>query len=909
MKASTNISVKPIKTIKFGDFRGLDTQSSPLDAKPSRSVLMYNLINDNGINHKRPGYERLPVFSEGLTKVFTYNYVRNNESTYAILMVFENEDSGKKLTTIKCYSPSFSLIGSVGFYSLLESEVNFYQQGSLIYCISEKHALGLSGLYVLDLSGLSLDTQVFISSSIDMADHVYIPKTTIGINRSGDTTDTRTSFEPLNMLTKKRVNTCLGGTANSIYLLDTEIDIDQDIRITIDYILNDVTYRVYAINNNSSGLSTSLYTTNADFSQVGENLIGSLYLLDGEYIGIQLTSAYAPVLAGSDNISVEYTANDSGGLQEMINQIEGTTFGVVFSETANVGRLFLSGNKNYPNYVFFSAMDDFSYFPAYNYTIVGGQSKITGLQRLSDSTLAIYKEYNGNDPTIYYMTSATQTADDYSLYTAVFPVTAGTVGETAINSRVFGNLVGDTLFFSKNGVFALTPGSNLSTERYVKERSTLINNELKTLNATNVSACVFKNRYYLSFPEEGFIYIADANYKYSQSNLNPDTTFEYEWWKWNITARRIFVINDKLYFTNGNYLYHFVEERTDRELTTLSSGVLGISTDGDNGEVSVAYSSSYTMHNGDLIYIGDTSTTYQIADELKDPHYSVDNPTAFYEYPRIDTTTISGVYSDNLGVVDTGLVLYENMPVYVKPGGNAPVNNAENGRSYIHNLILENNKPYSFQLINSLGEIQTLSNSKYAIYGIIENASFFVCDLDEANHCFHLKRFKDDTTCLYSPAKQYHNETSYTYSVGLSKRTHYEPIVSEWFSSITALGANNLRKTLRAITVMNGDRIPGNFEFGYDTKVSYLQYIYQTHSFADYLNRYQIRGDKVFNFESMSFEEFTFDGSFATSYRKRIKTKDFNYIQFKWKSDTEGDAALSSFNVEFSVNGKTRGVE
>ena len=57
MRARTNIALKNRYTATLTDFKGVDLNTSPLRVAPNRASSMKNFICDNGILHKRPGWE------------------------------------------------------------------------------------------------------------------------------------------------------------------------------------------------------------------------------------------------------------------------------------------------------------------------------------------------------------------------------------------------------------------------------------------------------------------------------------------------------------------------------------------------------------------------------------------------------------------------------------------------------------------------------------------------------------------------------------------------------------------------------------------------------------------------------------------------------------------------------------
>lgn len=293
------------------------------------------------------------------------------------------------------------------------------------------------------------------------------------------------------------------------------------------------------------------------------------------------------------NIVIKYYAK----CEDNSNKIRKCKIPFKFGSEGQTNRLFLTGNEDNRNVQYWS--DDISsdkdynellYFPELNYSIVGDKGNaITGYMRLTDSSAAIFKGRSANEPTIYYMTGNLQSSYDsngnLSYAIDVFSIKSGSVGETIINRNSTSNLAEDNLILTENGVFGLVlNNSNVTvTERYVRERSRLINGRLLSgqYNLEKACAIEYNNRYYLAVGgEENGCFIADARYKTSVDD-DIDGSYNYEWWYWdNIPAKKFYEIDGKLIFTNNNgSLYIFDNEKTDREHLHVEDNIFTIASD------------------------------------------------------------------------------------------------------------------------------------------------------------------------------------------------------------------------------------------------------------------------------------------------------------------------------------------
>ena len=56
MRISTGVSKKARNQLTLEGFKGVDFSSSPLNVSTNRASSMRNLINENGVNKKRSGW-------------------------------------------------------------------------------------------------------------------------------------------------------------------------------------------------------------------------------------------------------------------------------------------------------------------------------------------------------------------------------------------------------------------------------------------------------------------------------------------------------------------------------------------------------------------------------------------------------------------------------------------------------------------------------------------------------------------------------------------------------------------------------------------------------------------------------------------------------------------------------------
>lgn len=182
-------------------------------------------------------------------------------------------------------------------------------------------------------------------------------------------------------------------------------------------------------------------------------------------------------------------------------------------------RIFLSGNPDTPNTLYWSALNEPTYFPADNHMQDGvdEDAPITGLLPVAN-TLMVLKGDTKQDGSVYYHTKEL-TGDDG--YAATFPYTKGLNGIGCLGACV--NFLDDPVFVSRLGVEAV---GQLSTrlERAIEHRSSLIDAKLCNLDLSKAQLEEWNG--YLVLLVEGKIFLADSRQRYTH-----DTgVMQYEWY-------------------------------------------------------------------------------------------------------------------------------------------------------------------------------------------------------------------------------------------------------------------------------------------------------------------------------------------------------------------------------------------
>ena len=554
MRVSKKIGHKERRRFALDSFGGVDFGSSPLLCDPHRSTDAVNFIGDHGINRKRHGWEQVEYFSE---KIVCIAQVADDTvivvTDSSLMKLVEEKPKGWNLDYTKKHGVTVS-----------DKVTAVHFNGRLFF-------IGC-GAWYYDFSSTEF-SQI-------TADDYYIPTTTIDIDPVG-VADKRATKDMPNLLTNFRINNITGGEEDSIWHLDAAVSL---ISYREEVVLIEVTIK--RDQNTIIGICDE-YKEN-DFAQIWESEeiteIGYIATDTPKEGMSELLLEIPTVLSGvSNNISVKFPAKS-----QLINPYRGnigTTFGI---NGAN-DRLFVAGHPDHPNVIFFSEIDDPTYFPdQYTISVGSSNSKIVGLLRLSDTTMAVFKEPSANDVSLYYIRGRYESIynDDGSIKKTlpVFSISAEGFYDAPVNAHACLNFHGDSMFVSKNGVYGIEAQQNISADiRVARDRGLAISSRLSSKDLSNAVAIAHGSRCYIS-DGYGGCYVADAAYKYVPDGA---LSYNYEWWYWdNVPARVFAIVNDEVWFgTEDKRICRFSDGYMDVKWNIFDSGMVTIYDANGNEEI------------------------------------------------------------------------------------------------------------------------------------------------------------------------------------------------------------------------------------------------------------------------------------------------------------------------------------
>ena len=552
-------------TKKYQGLLGVDYSHDITEIDPRRTPTGLNIISDEGANPvKRLGWRVIKephavingrsmasigkilriVTKEGVDE-YNGEYEMPDLWVISVLGVFYLHHP-----TDSHYSTGYNVTQLYGIPSyedekqLIKNCVAFSFNGNL-YCMLSTEGGNPLGMYKL----WDMETDLAGFTRVDQAATAYVPEVTIGLSNKGIG---GTSLEPINLLTPRRkFSFSADGTSRVFYLYPEDIRNDpKNMYIIAD---GDYTFKAEVLEDGVWNDWTQYVTHPVSSSAVTGRGLNRDGVAEDFKLGrcwITFSTEHIPPAAvnGVDNVRITFTQFDNtqistdpivaqGLYKESLKDLLTAKAVGIFGHT-KPDRVFLAGGVT-KNKVYYSQVNDPTYFPDYNYIEVGhDDNDIIALQRVSDY-LAVIKGYATFDNTMYMVKGSYL---DESMYFMVVP-TSSTVPAIAPQSHV--NLIGEPLFLSPNGIFAIT-GVYASSEQTVRNRSRMIDRKLTKEENLEKACAVVWNKYYI-LCVNNHCYILDS--RNSNREYRYDTNYQYEAYYWeNIPAVAFATYKDELFF-------------------------------------------------------------------------------------------------------------------------------------------------------------------------------------------------------------------------------------------------------------------------------------------------------------------------------------------------------------------------
>ncbi|MCD8309489.1 MAG: hypothetical protein LUD19_06515 [Clostridia bacterium] len=414
-----------------------------------------------------------------------------NESTHILTYSSSGITSDNSITVTY-------LEGSVSDDDILFSGMN--EAKSTAFIINNR-------LYIIDGKNyLVYDGETVVS----VLANAYVPTTYINIITSGVNADIGTEYEQRNILTPQFKHTFIAdGETTTFYMNENELDSIDEVTVYGDVVTN---YTTDLTNGTITFTTAPSAPEDAGYSEM--------------YAGIEVTASktYTSISGTSMSDEVKTLLNEGSistitdEMDDISKIITGCTIAAIYDD-----RVFLSGNPDYPNHLFWCSRNstgyvDPSYFGVLNCQQDGvGISPITGMIIVSD-TLMVLKSDTQQEAMVYFH-SASSTGID--LLPKLYPSSPGLGGLGCLGACV--NFLDDPIFISRLGVEAMGQLS-VRLERATEHRSSLI--DAKLVNTDLSSAVVAEWNGYLLVLVDGNMYMADSRQIYTHdTGVN-----QYEWY-------------------------------------------------------------------------------------------------------------------------------------------------------------------------------------------------------------------------------------------------------------------------------------------------------------------------------------------------------------------------------------------
>lgn len=517
---------------QYKQLLGVDYQADQTEVDRRRSPDMVNMISDYGGNPiKRNGYRRVGQSYVALVTVDSKMYgVQNLSGTLAIAKI---ELNGYVFDVLE--STMFS--GTVGDVN----SVIAYQK--YIYIISDK---GFVKFNTEDKSFTSAGTDAGMMST----------------GTIGESAPVTTDDIPVTIITLKPDGTG-GAVLENKNLLS--------IYMTYQYI-GDGTTKTYKIPNYTkigTYVKCEVKDANGDWQEVSAS-VGTASpvtgkTLDGKgtmqsnVVDPTVTFATAPADAqstGEDNVRITFAPYSLDQIDGVNRGYYNPTFTTLLSSkiaTFQNARLFVADKYR----VYYSdvsdpfKISDLSWFEVDN--------EIVCFTRTSNY-LAIITKDNGRN-TIFLASEETKKIDSATgEMESYFVVKASNAGIGAISSKCIGTLSDEPVFLSTTGLFGIL--TNWQSEKYAVNRSSRVNRRLcKEENLENAVGIAWNDYFYLAI--NSHMYVFDARHKESDKAGNkPLETYFFD----SVPViMNMFVVNNKMYFSDQNYMYTWNEDLEETE--------------------------------------------------------------------------------------------------------------------------------------------------------------------------------------------------------------------------------------------------------------------------------------------------------------------------------------------------------
>lgn len=332
-------------------------------------------------------------------------------------------------------------------------------------------------IYVIGSNG---DMQ--ITETGDWAAPTYIPITSQKRRPMPDGTTIYSGggevYEDVNLLINRRKNSFIGDGVNKCFFLDCE----------------DFNYPFASVDGVSVKCKRNSITTNGR----------TVYYVELEE---------APPFSEKDNVVITV---DVG---EMPTDIRNCTIYCNFDN-----RVFYSGNPDYPNRVWYSALENPLYVKSLDYYNDGTDTAKIVDMVAGHNGLWVFREPSATNESVFYHTPAIDDVEG-----KIYPSTHSNISLGCVGKAI--NFNDDIVFFSQRGMEGIS--ADVTTEQFATHRSSLVDKKL-------LASEYYKDMHLVEW--KGYLCVFVGNEVFladSRAILQNESHMEYEWYYWNLGNRYV----------------------------------------------------------------------------------------------------------------------------------------------------------------------------------------------------------------------------------------------------------------------------------------------------------------------------------------------------------------------------------
>lgn len=471
----------------FADFRGVDFASDPAQVDPSRFPHAVNVWKDYGSENAGfvetiPGFRKLGGLSQNDTDYGKPVNGMFRYGNYVIVHIGNNlyrlRDTG--ISTVYKITGNSSSVNSIA-----NSKSTGLVYGGDLYV--------LTGIEIVEVRKTSAYGDF---SAKLITDQAYEPTTYQNFKQ----------YEQRNMLTNyawEEITT--GGT-----VISESSSSEYNYRFSL---MGKVSL-VVGITVDGTALTSDDFYTESTGSFISAVKLKQQYKDKTVRIRVSLSTSVFDTYKGHQ----DFMNGNSGYSGSSIIAIQYCTFGCQYD-----GRIFLSGNPDLPNTVFYAGRDNTgninpTYFGSLNYFNTGtGQTKNVAMIS-SYTSLIVLKEASDSEGTVHAYTGV-DTGED--LIPRIYTRTEGLPGVGCVGAAA--NFRDDMVFLSKNGLEAIGK-QTVTLERSIEHRSSNVDPKLTAEQLRHTVMAEWLG--YLCILVDGKMFLADSRRTFTHHTGD----LQYEWW-------------------------------------------------------------------------------------------------------------------------------------------------------------------------------------------------------------------------------------------------------------------------------------------------------------------------------------------------------------------------------------------